>query len=191
MGEHGIDGRYGLEIEAVGGLETGGRELRALVVEALRPHIRERRRYGVGFNGTAGATAEDAVDDVLNDLTNDLEVALRDAVAEVLAGRDAVLRAEQRDDTPPWDDRDRKPGQIQVSVDADALILPSDAGREEIEGGTDKYLPAAIREDTLHECAADGETLTYRVGHARRALREELKRQLSDGEVDVTELLNE
>jgi hypothetical protein len=189
MVEHGIDGGYGLEIEAVGGLETGGRALRDLVVDALRPHIRERRRYGAGLDSTAGVAAEDAVDDVLDDLTNDLEVALRDAAVEVLADRGAVARAEQRDNTPPWSDRDREPGQIQVSVDADSLILPEDADDETVEDATDKYLPAPIQEGALHEHAADGETFTYRVGHAERALREELERRLNNGEIDVTELL--
>jgi hypothetical protein len=189
MVEHGIGGRYGLEIEAVGGLETGGRALRELVVDALRPHIRERRRYGAGLDSTAGVAAEDAVDDVLDDLTNDLEVALRDAAVEVLADRGAVARAEQRDNTPPWSDRDREPGQIQVSVESDALILPEDADDGAVEDATDKYLPAPIQEGALHEHAADGETFTYRVGHAERTLREELERRLNDGEIDVTELL--
>jgi hypothetical protein len=143
MDEYGIDGEYGLEIEAIGGLETAGRDLRALVVEALRPHISERRRYAVGFSALAGGTAEDAVDDVLDGLTNDLEVALRDAAADVLADRAAVTRAEHRDDTPPWADHDREPGAIQASVDADALILSEDADSETIEDATDKVSPRA------------------------------------------------
>ena len=189
MVEHGIDGGYGLEIEAVGGLETGGRALRALVVDALRPHIRERRRYGAGLDSTAGVAAEDAVDDVLDDLTNDLEVALRDAAVEVLADRAAVARAEQRDNTPRGATGTGSPARYRVSVDADSLILPEDADDETVEDATDKYLPAPIQEGALHEHAADGETFTYRVGHAERALREELERRLNNGEIDVTELL--
>ena len=190
MQEYGIDERYGLEIEAVGGLETGGCALRAVVVEALRPHIRERRRYRASLNGAAAIAAEDAVEDVLDGLTNDLEVALRDAAVEALVGREAVERAEQRDDTLPSSDHGREPGEILVAVDADALILPADADNDAVDDASDKYLPTPVREGDLHEHATDGEQLTYQVGHARRALREELTRRLNEGEIDVADLLD-
>jgi len=43
MEEYGIDGKYGLELEAYGDMETKGEALRKFVVEELKPHIDTRQ----------------------------------------------------------------------------------------------------------------------------------------------------
>lgn len=168
MREYGIDGRYGLEIEAISGQKSGGEALREIVVDALRPHIRETRRAQSGLDGTAEMVVEDAAHDVTKSIVEDLEEYLIGEALSALGERPAVTHAEQTDSGVPY-----------VTVDL------------ETARDGEKWVPDPLADGELHECAVSGETPMLRTGKAVQTIREHLEAQIAAGEVPVDDLLGD
>lgn len=90
MAEHAIEGKYGLEIEALGDLTTKGRDLRRLVVEELRADIRVREHQQKAVEQASEAAAGGAVQHVVDDVTSELQDELISTVVAVLDGEPGV-----------------------------------------------------------------------------------------------------
>jgi hypothetical protein len=153
LAEYGIEGKYGLEIEAIGGLTTGGQELRRVAVEALRPHIREDARISLGLNNMTARIANEVIETVVADLTSELTAVLQDETAAMLRNRGAV------DSVDTFND-----GTFSVRVNLDAV---RSGGFNE----RDRYLPTPPDEGDLHDGAVSGDRPSYGVGMMREAVK--------------------
>lgn len=160
---HGIDGEYGLEIEAIGGRGEGGRPLREIVVNALDDHLRKRRHREEGKNVATANTAAGGAQRLVSDITDDLEDALVEYAVERLSEEDAVNRIYVSD-----------VGQVRASTDLD-------------ESG--EMVPDAHDWDVYREAALEGRERPYPYSNSRR-MQDWLQEQIEAGEIDVEDLLD-
>lgn len=166
LATYGIEGRYGLEIEAIGDLNRKGEALRRMVVDELQTHIDERARRQRDTNVAMANGAAGALHDVVDRITSDLEDALRDAVIEELADREGVNRLYYED------------GMFFANVDFDA----AEDGRE--------HLPEPFDEGELHEGAVDGIVPVTDQSPPREWAEEQVWQQIQAGEIDPAEHLD-
>lgn len=165
MAQYGIEGEYGLELEAIGDLNNKGPELRRVVVDALKDDIRERERYKQDTEASTGSGASGAVHSLVNSLTGNLEDGLREAAVAILRDVDGIEEVEDTFGRP--------------SVEIEGL----DAARQS------KYIAEPPEEGDLHEAAISGR---YRGANKRQvaeAIKEDLQEQIEEGEIDVMDLL--
>lgn len=71
--EHGIEGKYGLELEAIGDLNEKGKALREVVVNELRPHLREEERIRSDVEEANRTLPALAADNLVYELRVELE----------------------------------------------------------------------------------------------------------------------
>lgn len=168
---HGIDGEYGLEIEAVGEeLEGKAQALRELVVDEIGDDIDEQGRRFEDTLSSAANVPGGAARQVVSDLTDDLEVALTEAACEVYAEQDGVTKAEHSRGT-----------RATVGLSRE----------DTLEGETGELVPDPYPEGRLHSAAVSGSRPSVRGARtAQRKLKSELKGQIDAGEIDVANLLN-
>lgn len=173
--EHAIDGKYGLEIEAVGqSLEGKAEALRELVVDEIRDEIdAEQRRYKDTQKAAANVPAH-AASRVVSDITDDLEDALVAAACDYYADLDGVTKAEPSD---------RIGETVRVSLDRDMVL--SDEG---VDG---EHVPKAYPASRLHSGAVSGNEPYAQGGRkAKSSMKNVLKEQIRNGDIDLDELLN-
>ena len=164
MAEHAIEGRYGLEIEALSGQDRGGKRLREGVVDALRPYIREEDRIKRQFTVGATRAANNNIREIRDEATAGLAERLREESIAILSDREGV-------------DAVGYGGKVRVTADMDS-IEPDD-----------EFLPDPMADDELHDLAADGEPPEIDTEQPKDALREEIKRRIKNGDIPVDELL--
>lgn len=150
MAEHAIEGKYGLEIEALGDLTTKGRDLRRLVVDELRGDIRVREHQQNAVEQASEVAAEKAVQNVVNDVTSELQDELVSAVVGVL------------DDEPGVNAK-----QVFDSVDVTVDLEDADSSN---------VAPKPFSPDKLHTGAVDGK----RPGVQFDSTREHLERKVQE-----------
>lgn len=170
--EYGIDGEYGLEIEAVGtSLQEKAEALRELVVDEIKDAIdADERRYRDTQQSAANVPGH-AARRVVSDITDDLEAALAEAAVEIYQDFDGVQSAEQKHGT-----------YCSVSLDRDMVL----------NGGVDgDMVPDAYPASRLHSGAVSGnEPHASGARTAKSKMKNRLKEQIRDGDIDVDELLN-
>lgn len=163
MDAHAIDGQYGLEIEALGGLNSKGQALRQMVVDELRDDIRVRERRERDIEKAIESGIGAARRQVVGKITDDLKNAVKNAVVETLDAMDGV---EVTTD-------------FGISVDADL---------ETAEGGRD-WLPDPYNPEELHTGAVEAEPPTANHKQVENFLAEQFCEQVQRGEIDLAEHL--
>lgn len=156
---NGIDGEYGLEIEALGDLSSKGEDLRRLVVEHLRDEIRVKDRRRSDVNGELIEAVLRARRNVIDEITEDLRRAVLEAATDAVERRDGVRYIE--------------PTNGIVDVDLSA----AEEGRE--------WLPDPYSADELHDGAATGERPAVNSRQVTKFVAEELREQIDSGELDL------
>lgn len=181
---HGIedqfgDPRYGLELEAIGGRDSAASDFRRVVVEALEPHLRKRRRRSRDLNIETANTVGRGVDDLVDQMTERLTAALKAYAVEELADHEAVERLNYRE---PDDTVSASVGlDARENSDDDRIPYP-------LEWGV--YTDRAINPETN----ADGDVLSPRPDRRMqvRRLQQRLTEEMvdDDGDIDVLDLLD-
>ena len=172
MAKHAIDGKYGLEIEAVGGsLEEKAEALRQLVVDEISDEIDADERRFRDTQESAANVPYSAARSIVRTLTDDLEVALLEAAADVYTDIDGVESAEVTD----WNE-------VRVGLNRDAVL----------NGGIDDTMvPQAYPKSRLHSGAVSGnEPYPNGKRKAKNEMQDRLKEQITDGDIDVAELID-
>jgi len=172
MQEYGIDGEYGLEIEAVGAsLGEKAEALRQLVVDEISDDIdADERRYQDAQSSAADVPGH-AASRVVSDLTDDLEAALAEAACDIYREFDGVQKAEHRH------------GRFcRVSLDRDMVL----------DGGVDgDMVPDPYSAQRLHSGAVSGNEPYPDGGRkAKSQMKQRLKEQIRNDDIDVDQLLN-
>lgn len=162
---HGIEGRYGLEIEAIGDLNRKGEALREMVVDELAEFIDERARRKRDTNIAAANGAANAVNEVVDEITSDLETAIREAVIDELSDLEGVNSLRYADEV------------FYASVNLDV----AESGRE--------HLPETYPGDALHDGAVEGETPQADSQPTKNYARRQVQQRIEDGDLDPAELL--
>jgi hypothetical protein len=85
--ENGIEGRYGLELEAVGDREKKGEALRRLVVGEIGDQIRVDERRDRDLQHATEEIAPRAARDIADSLVDDIRTRLREEADDLLAAR--------------------------------------------------------------------------------------------------------
>jgi len=163
--EYGIDGEYGLELEAIGDLNNKGPELRKVVVEALKDDIRVEERYKRDTEKATGNGAYSAVQTIVNDVTGDLKSGLVEATVEILAEGHGIEHVEHNFGSP--------------SVEIESLDV---APNEEL-------IADPPGEDKLHDGAVSGRYYGANKSPVAREIESRLRDKIDSGEIDVLELL--
>jgi len=171
--DHAIDGKYGLEIEAVGAsLEGKAEALRELVVEEIKDDIdADERRYKDTQQSAANVPGH-ATNRVVSDITDDLEDALLEAACDIYEDIDGVQKCEPLDFMTG----------ASVSLDRDMVL----------NGGVDgDWVPDPYPSSRLHSGAVSGNEPNAEGGRtAKRKMKGELKDRIRNGDIDVQELLD-
>lgn len=170
--EYGIDGEYGLEIEAVGAsLGEKAEALRELVVDEVRDEIDADERRFRDTQQSAANVPYHAASRVVSDITDDLEDALVRAAADVYADIEGIQSCTVQD----W-------GGVTVSLDREMTL----------NGGVDGDLvPDPYTAQRLHSGAVSGNEPHASGGRkAKTAMKKRLKEQIRDGDIDVDDLLD-
>lgn len=176
LGRHGIDGRYGLEIEAIGGVGEGGEPLRRIVVSVMRDHLRLRERITHDEAMAVANVPYWATDRVVEEMTQNFREALLDyAVGEMrdVPGVESCRATADADGVSASVDLDGV-------LDADHDLLPEPLSAEE-------YVECAVEAPTDDS----GGTDVVSPSHAteRDRMQSRIRDALSDGELDAAELL--
>jgi 5S rRNA maturation endonuclease (ribonuclease M5) len=164
MDTRAIDGQYGLEIEALGDLNSKGQALRRMVVDHLRDDIRVRKRRLRDVCRGAETAASQATERVMHTITDDLKDVVGAAVVDVLNARDGV-------DATTTD----------AGVEVDADLSTAEAGRE--------WLPTPYDPEDLHTSAVDGEPPETNHRQVTNFLTDQVWQQIQAGEIDLAEHL--
>ena len=168
--QYGIDGEYGLELEAVGAsLEGKARALRQLVVDEIGDDIREQKRRATDTANAVSSATDGAARSVASQITDDLETALREAAADIIANRPWVYEASAS-----------RFG-AKCSIDFDAV----DEGDPD-----DDFMPTPYDTGKLHDGAVKGRSPNVKDGATKRAVKAELNDRIQRGDIDVQDLLN-
>lgn len=85
LADHGIEGRYGLELEAIGDRNKKGEAIRRLVVEEIGDRIRTDERAERDHDNAMGGVANAAAGDVADRIASDLRERLTDEAEDILA----------------------------------------------------------------------------------------------------------
>jgi 5S rRNA maturation endonuclease (ribonuclease M5) len=175
--EHG-DPVYGLELEAIGERNSAASDFRRVVVEALEPRLRKRRRREKDLNIETANTVGRGVDDLVDEITEDLTAALKEYAIDVLEAHEAVnsLRYEPSED------------KVFASVDLDERVDSAD-------GRIPHPLPwRTYRDEAIDPSNMNGDTAEAprpdRSGQVEQ-LHERLRDEMADedGDIDVDALL--
>jgi hypothetical protein len=165
MDEYGIDGRYGLEIEATSGGTTGGRKLRQTVVDELRSEINERGRYEQELQRSARTISDNAagmvVEDLIGPLRDQLHRGLRSHSKRIMYESEAIGEG------------------FAVDLDTARSI-----------DGTDPLLPSVPADGDLHKGAVDGESLAIKTTGESQAVYRRLLDGIRNGDIDLSEIEN-
>lgn len=170
LDEHGIDGKYGLEIEAIGEeLEGKAEALREVVVEEIKDDISaDDRRFQDTLN-SAARVPQGAASGVVRSITSDLKEALAEAACDIYEQQDGVAQATQNIGA-----------NCMVRLDRDVVM----------DGDQGDMVPEPYPESRLHSGAVSGNKPSAsgrRKGTSR--LKDELQERIEAGEIDVAELL--
>jgi hypothetical protein len=157
-----IDGRYGLEIEAVSAGDNGAEELRRIVVDELRPYIDEQSRYERDLRRATKRTAESAAGTV----TDRIIGPTRDRLYEGLLERGSEILQESE-------------------LVGRGFAVDIDAARG--DGATNPLLPTVPKSGTLHEAAIVGDSYAIRSDEGSKALRRQLIDDIESGAIDLDE----
>lgn len=176
MREYGLEGRYGLEIEAVSpDMENRGLELRRVISAEMEDLIDEEERYRKYGEQKIGYIHNNPVDVIVSDLTEELKKALWELALEI-SEVDEIdgIEVEVEDILG-----------VNASVDSLNTILDND----------NEFLPPVPKFGELHERAVDvktdlsGEAQPPRPSTARqrRKMKEKIRKAISEGEFDIRE----
>lgn len=165
MDQHGIDGEYGLELEAIGDLNEKGPELRRVVIEALKDDIRTEERYVKDVESSTGAGVYGAVQSTVNSITGDLESGLMDAAVEKLRGKEGIEKIDRSFSSP----------------DVDITGLD--------EAQSSEWVANPPEEEALHKGAQSGRYYGASNQDLKQMLKDELQQMIEEDEIDVMELL--
>lgn len=169
--------RFGLELEAIGGRDTGARDFRRVVVDVIGPLLRDKRRRERDLNVGTANTVGRGVDGLVDRMTGNLTAALKEHAVEELSDHEAIraLRYDRDRDVVTagvnLDDR--------VSSDDDRIPYPLD---------WETYLDRAVDPNTDD----DGNVIAPRPARAEqtRRLQRALVEAMNNGEIDVVDLLD-
>lgn len=179
---HGIDGQYGLELEAVGtDLEKKGRALRKLVVEEIKDDIDARTRRKQDTASKIESKGNSAAVSVANNITSDLEDALKSAAADIV--QEAVAGVESASASRFG---------MSVSIDFDTIeaVHDGDIDPDDVDGDP-TITPRPYPDDDLHKGAYKGRTPRVRDSNAmKKRVVNELQEQIKNGDIDVEQLLD-
>lgn len=168
---YGIDGKYGLEIEAIGGRGEGGAPLRRIVVNAIEDdlQLRDRRRNDLSVevaNVSAGAT-----DTVVDGIVSDLDARVREWACQRVSEQEGVTSCRVADS---------EEGTVSGLVEYDAL-----------DGDRGELVPEPRSRDYYLEAAIEGyDALRPDSENEREQLVEEIETAIQEGEIDLEALLN-
>jgi hypothetical protein len=172
--EYGIEDRYGLEIEAIGGVGEGGAPLREIVVGAMREHLRFRERITTDEATAVASTAYWSVEHLVDELTDELQSRLLEFACDQMEEADGVTRCY------PTDDGTR------ATIDLDT-----------VRGSDHRLLPRPLDAEEYVECAVDAPTddegNTDVVSPSFASQRDRLKQEMYDAieseDIDVMNLM--
>lgn len=175
LARHGIDDRYGLEIEAIGGRGEGGQPLREIVVEAMRPHLRFRERIRSDEATAVANTAYWSVDNLVDEMTEQLRDALLEHATDALEDAPGITSCYPLGDG------------VSAAVDLDTV--EDNAGHALIPRPLDEedYVENAVEAPTDD----DGEIDVVRPSFARERdrLKQQMWDEIRDGDIDAQDLL--
>lgn len=163
--EYGIDGQYGLEIEAIGALNEKGEALREVVVEQLKDDIRTEERYQQDTDHALRRGVQRGPEAIVSQVTEDLKDELRSEAMEIIEDVDGVEQT----------------GSSRQDLKADLEMAQKDES---------EWLPSAPKGDKLHKKAISGRYRGANSRRTRRKVKEELEQRIADGEIDLAELVN-
>lgn len=170
---HGIEGRFGLEIEAIGGVGEGGQPLREIVVNAMRDDLRFRERIGSDLNSAVANVAYWSVERLIEDLTDELRDELLERATSSMREVGAVKACEPVNDG------------VTASADLD-----------EAEATDHRLLPRPLTPEDYVECAVEAPTdedgidvVRPSFSQERDRLKQDLLDEIESGDIDLTELL--
>lgn len=168
LDEHGIDGKFGLEIEAIGARGEGGEPLRRIVVEALEDDLRLRERDEREVREATARIPQRAASSVAANITSDLEDALMALACKKMAELPGVRSLEPTGF-----------GTVEYAIDNDALDY------------SHEWMPQPQGEDFYVRRAIENKTMGLRPSTSRQRdrLADELREAIDSGEIDVAELL--
>jgi len=183
LAEYGIDGKYGLELEAVGtDLEKKGRALRKLVVNEIKDDVDTRSRRAKDTANKIASKGRGAAGTVARSITSDLEDALQDAAATIV-----------EDDVPGVTGVENTMFGMQVSIDFDVIeeIHNGDEADVDVGDADPEIAPRPYDADDLHKGAYKGSQPRVRDSNAMKThVKQELRQRIQDGDIDVEELLD-
>lgn len=181
LAEYGIEGQYGLELEAVGtDLEKKGQALRELVVDEIKDDLDVRERQKQDTASKIASKTRGAASSVANDITSDLEDALKEAAAEIVES-----------DVPGVDRAEHSMFDMDIWLDYDTVeAIHSDGPAPDCDGDP-ALTPRPYEPDDLHRGAIKGRTPRVRDSKAlKNAVMNRLMDKIREGEIDVEELLD-
>lgn len=175
MAEYGIEGKYGLEIEAVSeDMETRGRELRKVVASELEDKIDETKRYRHQLRSKLSHMYDSVAQEIIDEITGDLKTALR-------------VLALDLSDIENIDGVEIDVGEYGVDVEV------NDLGK--IRRNRNRYLPELPEQGELHRRAWDVETDIAgmvkvpepQTFSCKSRLKSEIKEAIDRGEFEIAE----
>lgn len=162
MDNYAIDGRYGLEIEALGDLNSKGQALRQMVVNQLRDDIRVRERRRRDLQKHTETAVLQASNQVVETITEDLREAVETAVVEELDARDGVTATTTCE-----------------GVEVNPSLPAAEAGHE--------WLPHPYDSEELHRGAVEGERPTASHRQVTNYLAQQVWERIQSGEIALGE----
>ena len=180
LAEYGIDGQYGLELEAVGtDLEKKGRALRKLVVEEIKDDVDTRTRRAQDTANKIASKGRGAAGTVARSITEDLEDALSEAAAEIVESDVAGVTSAENSMFG-----------MKVSIDFDQIEAIHNGQDVDVDGDP-TITPRPYDDEDLHRGAYKGSTPRVRDSNAmKKHVKQELRQRIQDGDIDVQELLD-
>lgn len=168
LDEYGINGRFGLEIEAIGDLNRKGEALREMVVDQLRDELDVRRRRDRDVSRALAGSADAVTEAVFRSMTAEFKVAVAREIEKIIAEADGVktIEYDEGEDT------------FRANADLDTADSGSDV------------LPTPYDENALHNGAISGDAPTPNREPTADALLSQLDARINNGEIEVEELLS-
>jgi len=181
LAEYGIDGQYGLELEAVGtDLEKKGRALRKLVVNEIKDDVDTRQRRAKDTASKIATKGRSAASSVASSITSDLEDALKDVAAEIV-----------ENDVPGVTEAENSMFGMQVTIDFGVIEGIHNGADVDVDGANPNIAPRPYDADDLHKGAYKGSQPRVRDSNAMKThVKQELRQRIQDGDIDVEELLD-
>jgi hypothetical protein len=165
-----IDGKYGLELEAIGSGPQGGKKLRQVVVDGIQSEINERDRYERelsnktenSFDFAPREVAEDAIEERLGRARRKLYDRLYNEAQDMIDGSDDIHYDQHGNLSINW---------------------------EKAQQSNDPLLPEIPDDGDLHQSAVEGEDYSVRSGSQKQEIMTRLESKIESGEIDVDEIL--